>query len=182
PEWLIDMFNTYLDLNIAMFEEQWQKGYKFDTINWPDDLGFKMHQFMSVDKFREVLKPVMKRAVDWAHAHGIYARLHSCGQVMPLVPEFVDIGIDCLNPLEIKAGMDPLKLKQEFGDRMVFHGGLNAAVMHEFDKYADEMKKYVPILMQNGGYILSSDHSIPDAVSLETYKRIVALAKEVGKY
>jgi len=182
PDWLSDMFNTYLDLNIAIFEEQWQRGYTFDVLNWPDDLGFKAHPFISVQQYRDLLKPVMKRAVDWAHAHGIYARLHSCGQVMPLVPEFVDIGIDCLNPLEIKAGMDPIALKKQFGDKLVFHGGLNAAVMHEFDKYAEEMKKYVPILKQNGGYILSSDHSVPDAVSLETYKKIVALAKEIGKY
>jgi len=129
-----------------------------------------------------LLKPVMKRAVDWAHSKGIYARLHSCGNVMPLVPEFVDIGIDCLNPMEVKAGMDPLAIKKQFGDKLVLHGGLNAAVWENFDLFAAEMRKYIPVLKQNGGYICSSDHSIPDAVSLDTYKKTVALAKELGKY
>jgi uroporphyrinogen decarboxylase len=182
PEWCVDMFNTFLDLDIAIFEMQWDAGYTFDVVNWPDDLGFKMHQFMSVDMYRELIKPVMKRAVDWAHSKGIYARLHSCGNVMPFVPEFVDVGIDCLNPMEVKAGMDPLAIKKQFGDKLVLHGGLNAAVWHDFDVFAAEMRKYIPVLKQNGGYICSSDHSVPDAVSLDTYKKTVALAKELGKY
>ncbi len=182
PEWCVDMFNTFLDLNIAVFDMMWEAGYTFDAINWPDDLGFKHHQFMSADMYRELLKPVMKRAVDWAHSKGIYARLHSCGNVMPFVPDFVEIGIDCLNPLEVKAGMDPLALKKQYGDKLVLHGGLNAAIWHEFDKFEAEMRRLIPVLKQNGGYICSSDHSVPSAVSLETFRRTVELAKKLGSY
>jgi uroporphyrinogen decarboxylase len=78
--------------------------------------------------------------------------------------------------------MDPLALKQKFGDKLVLHGGLNAAIWENFDLFSAEMRKYIPVLKQNGGYICSSDHSVPDAVSLETYKKTVALAKELGKY
>lgn len=182
PEWCVDMFNTYLDLDIAIFEMFYQEGFKLDAINWPDDLGFKDHQFMSVPMYRELLKPVMKRAVDWAHSKGIYTRLHSCGNVMPFVPDFVDIGIDCLNPLEVKAGMDPLALKKQFGDKLTLNGGLNAAVWADFDKFAGEMRRLIPELKKGGGYIFSSDHSVPSDVSLETFRKTVELAKQLGSY
>jgi len=182
PQWCMDMFNTELDLNIQLFDMVLDEGYKPDVITWPDDLGFKDHQFMSLDMYRNLLKPVMKRAVDWAHSKGMYTRLHSCGNVMPFVPEFVEIGIDALNPMEVKAGMDPIAIKKRFGDRLVLHGGMNAAVWHEFDKFSAEMKRLIPVLKENGGYIFSSDHSIPSAVSLETFRKTVELAKQLGSY
>lgn len=182
PDWCMDMFNTYLDLDIAIFEMVLAEGYTVDAISWPDDLGFKDHQFMSVSMYREMLKPVMKRAVDWAHSRGIYTRLHSCGNVMPFVPEFVEIGIDCLNPLEVKAGMDPLALKKRYGDTLALNGGLNAAVWDQFDKFEAEMRHLIPELKKGGGYIFSSDHSVPSSVSLETFRRTVELAKELGSY
>ena len=182
PDWCVDMFNANLDLDMAIFDMVLDAGYKFDAINWPDDLGFKGRQFMSMDMYRQLVKPVMKRAVDWAHSRGLYARLHSCGNVMPFVPEFVEIGIDCLNPLEIKAGMDPLALKKQYGDRLALNGGLNAAIWHNFDQFEAQMRHLVPELKKGGGYIFSSDHSVPPSVSLETFRRTVELAKELGSY
>ena len=182
PEWMIDMFNHELDLNIALFEMIWEEGYTFDSIGWPDDMGFKNNQFFSVDTYRDILKPVHKRAVDWAHAKGIKAHLHSCGDVRPLIPELLDIGIDALNPLEIKAGMDPIKLKQQYGDRLVLHGGINAVLYDDVDAITAEMERLVPILKKSGGYIFSSDHSVPSSVSLENFRHIVAQAKKLGAY
>ena len=73
--------------------------------------------------YRDLLKPVHKRAADGAHAKGLSVELHSCGDVRALVPDLVEIAIDVLNPLEVKAGMDPIALKQQYGDRLAFHGG-----------------------------------------------------------
>ncbi|HEO72019.1 MAG TPA: hypothetical protein ENN80_12205, partial [Candidatus Hydrogenedentes bacterium] len=94
PEWCWDMFNHYLDVGLAMLDMVWDAGYTFDAVCWPDDIGFKHNQFFSLDTYREVLKPVQKRAVDWAHAREIKVNLHSCGDVNPFVPEFIEIGID----------------------------------------------------------------------------------------
>ncbi len=182
PEWCADMFNAYLDLDIALFDMIWHAGYHFDTIRWPDDLGYKHNQFMSLGMFRELVKPTMRRACEWARAHGVSATLHSCGDVTPFVPEFIDIGIHCLNPLEVKAGMDPIALKREYGDRLAFHGGLNAAIWGDFEAFEAEMRRIVPAMKEGGGYIFSSDHSVPNNVSLETFRRTVELAKELGSY
>lgn len=182
PEWLIDMFNHELDLNLALFEMVWQEGYTFDSIGWPDDMGFKNNQFFSVDTYRSILKPVHKRAVEWAHAKGIKAHLHSCGDIRPLVPELLDIGIDALNPLEIKAGMDPLQLKQQYGRQLVLHGGINAVLYDDVDAITAEMERLIPRLKESGGYIFSSDHSVPSSVSLENFRQIVDKAKVLGTY
>ena len=182
PEWCVDMFNHYLDVDIALFERILAAGYSFDSVHWPDDMGYKNHQFFSLPMYRELLKPVQKRAVEWAHSHGMKAHLHSCGDVHPLIPDLIEIGIDALNPLEVKAGMNPVELKHLYGDKLVFHGGVNAVLWDQPEAIREEMKVVIPEMKKNGGYIFASDHSIPDAVSLEDFKGIIGLVKELGSY
>jgi uroporphyrinogen decarboxylase len=135
-----------------------------------------------VDTYRAHLKPIHARAADWAHAKGIPVHLHSCGNVAPLVEDFIDAGIDALNPLEVKAGMNPVALKQEYGDNLVLHGGINAVLWDDTEWIEAEMRKTVPAMKASGGYIFSSDHSVPSSVSLENFRHIVELAKELGSY
>jgi uroporphyrinogen decarboxylase len=182
PEWCIDMFNHFLDVNIALLDRVWDAGYTFDAVSWPDDMGYKQNQFFSLRTYRKLLKPVHKRAVDWAHARGVKVRLHSCGDVRPFVPELVEIGIDGLNPLEVKAGMDPIHLKHTYGDAMLFHGGINAVLWDDKEAIEAEMREVIPVLKERGGYIFSSDHSVPSSVSLDNFRYIVELAKELGSY
>jgi uroporphyrinogen decarboxylase len=160
----------------------WDAGYSFDSVLWFDDMGYKHNQFFSVRTYRNLLKPVHQRAVEWAHAKGIKAHLHSCGDVRPFVLELVDIGVDALNPLEVKAGMDAVALKRQFGDRLVLHGGINAVLYNDLSALEEEMRRVIPVVKENGGYIFSSDHSVPSSVSLADFRRIVELAKELGKY
>ena len=145
-------------------------------------MGYRNGPFFSVDTYKELLKPVQKRAIDWAHERGIVAHLHSCGNINLLVPELVDMGLDALNPLEVKAGMDPIQLKETYGDSLVLHGGLNAMLWDDIDEIESEMRRLMPVLKENGGYIFAEDHSIPDSVSLENYRRIVEVGKELGAY
>ncbi len=182
PEWCLDMFNHFLDVGLALLDRIWEEGYRFDAVGWPDDMGFKHNQFFSLDMYRRLLKPVQKRAVEWAHAKGVKARLHSCGDVNPFVPEFIEIGIDALNPLEVKAGMDPIALKRRYGKDLVLHGGINAVLWDDVDAITEEMRRVVPVLKESGGYIFSSDHSVPSSVSLENFRYITNLAKTLGSY
>lgn len=182
PEWLSDMFHTQLDTQLALLNMVWDKGYTFDSIFWPDDMGYKFHTFFSVNTYRALLKPVHKKAIDWAHAKGINAHLHSCGDINPLVPELIDIGLDALNPLEVKAGMDPVHLKQQFGDVLVLHGGINAVLYEDLPALEAEMRRVIPTLKAGGGYIFATDHSVPSNVSLDDFRRVIAVAKEVGAY
>jgi uroporphyrinogen decarboxylase len=182
PEWVMDMFEHLLETNLTLFDMMWEEGYRFDSVFWYDDMGYKHRTFFSLRTYREVLQKYHQRAIDWAHAKGIKAHLHSCGDIHTFVPELVDMGLDGLNPLEVKAGMDPMALKKEFGDRLLLHGGINAVLWDQPEAIIAEMEKVVPVLKQNGGYVFSSDHSVPSAVSLEDFRRIIDKAKELGAY
>jgi uroporphyrinogen decarboxylase len=182
PEWIVDMWRTELETDLALLDMVWDAGYTFDSIFWYDDMGYKQNQFFSMRMYRSLLKPFHQRAIEWAHAKGIKAHLHSCGDVRPFVPELVNMGLDGLNPLEVKAGMDPLLLKQQFGQNLVLHGGVNAVLWDQPEVIRAEMERVIPVMKENGGYIFSSDHSVPSSVSLEDFRRIVELAKQLGRY
>lgn len=182
PEWCSDMFNHFLDVNISLMDQVWEAGFTFDAVSWPDDMGYKHNQFFSLRTYRQLIKPVHQRAVEWAHAKGVKVRLHSCGDVNPFIPEFIDIGIDALNPLEVKAGMDPCAIKGAYGDHLVLHGGINAVYWDDKEKIEAEMRRVIPIVKENGGYIFSSDHSVPSSVSLDNFRTIINLAKTLGRY
>jgi uroporphyrinogen decarboxylase len=182
PSWLMDIFEWELETNLALFDMVWDAGYHFDSFFWCDDMGYKHNQFFSLKTYRRLLKPFHQRAIDWAHSKGIKAHLHSCGDVHPFVPELVSMGLDALNPLEVKAGMDPIALKREFGKDLVFHGGINAVLWDHPELIKEEMRRVVPVMKESGGYIFSSDHSVPSSVSLEDFRRITSLAKELGTF
>lgn len=182
PELVRDIWGHFLELSIAMMDRVWERGFEVDEIHWPDDLGYKHSQFFSLSMYRDLLKPFQQRAIDWAHRRGVKVRLHSCGDVSPFVADWVEMGVDALNPLEVKAGMDPAGLKERYGDRLVLHGGINAVLWDRPDDIAAEMERVLPVLKEGGGYIFASDHSVPDSVSLADFTRIVELYRRLGRY
>lgn len=182
PQWCYEMLDYSIDLNLRLLDKLWDDGYEFDAVFWCDDMGYKGTTFFSINTYREIIKPIHMKAINWAHSKGIQAHLHSCGNVMAFVSEFVNMGIDALNPLEIKAGMDPVKIKNEYGNKLLLHGGINSMLWTDIGAVEDEIKVLLPIVKQKGGYIFSSDHSVPNNVSLENFKRITTLAKELGRY
>ena len=182
PAWIRDMIETELETDLALWDMVWDAGYHFDSVFWYDDMGYKGHQFFSMRTYRNILKPYHQRAIDWAHKRGIKAHLHSCGDVRPFVPELISMGLDALNPLEVKAGMNPIELKREYGKDLVLHGGINAVLWDQPEAIREEMQRVVPVVKESGGYIFSSDHSVPSTVSLEDFRRITDLAKELGAY
>lgn len=182
PEWCVDMFNHELDVNLKLLDMVWEKGYRFHAVKWYDDMGYKKNQFFSVNTYRELLKPMHARAIKWAKDRGVKAYLHSCGCITPFVPELIDIGLDMLNPLEVKAGIDPVEMKKKYGDRLAFHGGINATLWADLDKMEAEMEKVVPAMKEKGGYVFGSDHSIPSNVGRRDLERILKKAIELGSY
>jgi uroporphyrinogen decarboxylase len=182
PEWIMDIFDTYLNTSLDLCQRILDKGYDFDGIFWWDDMGYKGSPFFSNDMYRELLQPFHKRAVDWAHERGLVTELHSCGYIEPLLPAVLETGVDMLNPLEVKAGMDPAALKAKYGDKLAFHGGINAQYWDNIELVKAEMERIIPIVKEGGGYVFASDHSIPNSVSFENMKEIARLAHELGKY
>ena len=182
PEWIKDMFGHYLDVQLALYDKLLAKGYVFDGVHWADDMGYKNATFFSPEMYRELLKPFHKKACDWAHERGMFVELHSCGYVEPFIPDLIEIGVDCLNPIEVKAGMDPARIKRIYGDRLALRGGINAVLWPDKEAVLAELERLIPVLKENGGYFFSSDHSIPNSVSFDNFKAISERIRELGKY
>lgn len=182
PEWCVDMWTTQQELSLSLLDAVWDAGYRFDGLKWPDDMGYKYSQFFSVDTYRELLKPIHRRAIEWAHEKGIRALLHSCGEISPFVEDLVGMGLDGLNPLEVKAGVDPKAIKQAHGSDLLLHGGFNALLWYDLEELEATIRRDLPTLMESGGYIFGSDHSTPSNVGVDDFQRIVSLVKELGTY
>lgn len=181
PEWVKDMIDTMCDLNLALLQMAWDRGYRFDCLRWPDDLAYVNGPFFSPSVYRSVVQPAHRRACDFAHERGAYAMLHTDGNIWPLLPDLLDAGIDGLNPLEQKAGMDVARLKAEVGDRLVLEGGIDVRLMSDPERIEEEIRSTLSVAKVGGGYCYHSDHSVPSDVSFADYCRVIALVRHYGR-
>jgi uroporphyrinogen decarboxylase len=171
PEWVKDMVMTYADLVIRHLEIMFAEEGLPDAMFFYEDMGFKGKPFMSPAMYRELIQPGHKKLFDYSHDHGLKAIVHSCGFVEPLVPGLVEAGMDCLQAMEVKAGMDMPRIAKQFGDRIAFFGNIDIRILatNDFKAIDEELnRKILPILEMDGGYILHSDHSIPPEVEHDT--------------
>jgi uroporphyrinogen decarboxylase len=184
PDWVKDMVDTYARVTIELQEILFsEEGYP-DGIWYYEDMGYKQHPFMSPRMYREIILPGHVRTVQWAKGKGMPVIMHSCGYVEPLVPGMIEAGVDCLQVIEVKAGMDLLKLYREFGERLSFMGGIDVRVLYNNDKREidAELEEKIPIVKGRYGYCLHSDHSIPSNVTHETYQYFIEKSLELGRY
>ena len=79
--------------------------------------------------YRELLFPAHQMAFQFFRSRGLPVILHSCGRTSGLVPQLIEAGLSCLQPLEVKAGMDLIQLKKDYGDRLAFMGGIDVRKM-----------------------------------------------------
>jgi len=184
PAWVRDMFDTVAELAIAACEEMLARGFEFDGAFMFDDMGYRNATLFSPAAYREMEFPSQKRLCDFFKSKGLPILLHSCGNVKALVPMLIEAGWTCLQPLEVKAGMDLIELKRDFGDALAFMGGIDVRAMADPDPSAieREISTKIPVAKQGGGYIYHSDHSVPSNVSFEQYCRVIELVHHYGRY
>jgi uroporphyrinogen decarboxylase len=183
-DWIRDMVDVYSRTAVELLEIIFAEEGLPDGLWVWDDLGFKHRPFMSPGMYRELIFPGHKRLFDYAHSRGLPVILHCDGLVESLIPHLIEAGVDCLQPLEVKAGMDAVKIKKQFGDRLSFIGGMDARVLlsNDIDKVRHELETKVPAMMAGSGYVLQVDHSVPEGVAYETYKFFVETGLKLGTY
>jgi len=182
PEWCRDVMSYCAHMAVHFSEMLIERGYDFDAITIPDDLGYRNGLLFSPATFDATVREGHEILCDFARRHGKTRWLHSCGNIMALMPRLVEIGWNVLNPLEIKAGMDPLRLKEEHGEVLTLEGGIDVRTMTDPAAMEEEVASKIPALKQGGGYIYHSDHSVPDDVSFENYCHLIELVKQYGAY
>jgi uroporphyrinogen decarboxylase len=183
PDWVREMYEYDAEMIVGIGKLYLEEGLDFDGAWLWDDLGYKNGPLFSPRAYREQLMASHKRVCDFCHEQGWPAILHSCGNVTALVPELIEAGFDCLQALEVKAGMDLAQLVREYGRDLCFMGGVDVRTFFADDvgEMEREIKTKLEIGMSNPhGYVFHSDHSIPPQVSFERYTHVVELVKEWG--
>ncbi len=184
PDWVKDMVNTFTDLTIRHLEVMFSEAGQPDGMFFYEDMGFKNKPFMSPAMYKDILQPGHKKLFDFSHDMGCKVIVHSCGYVEPLVPGLVEAGMDCLQAMEVKAGMDMPTLYRRFGNKIAFFGGIDVRTLISND-YAliDEelQKKITPVIKGGGGYILHTDHSEPPEIEYETMRHFIDRGREIAR-
>jgi uroporphyrinogen decarboxylase len=164
-------------------------GDYIQVIIMADDYGQQQGPQISTPMFREYFKPCMTRICELVHERCPHLKvlLHSCGSIVPLIPEFIEAGIDALNPVQITADhMDPVVLKREFGRHIAFWGGgvgTQTTLAHgSAEDVREEVKRTLAIFKPGGGYVFTPDHNIQEHISPEKILAVYETAQEFGRY
>jgi len=163
-------------------------GDRVDILQFNDDLGTQDAPFLSVPMFRELVMPYYKRGLDWVHQNtGMKVFMHNDGAIADLIPSLIEMGVDILNPVQTTAkGMDPARLKQEFGDRLVFWGAAcdcqGTLAFGTPEEVSREVKESVRVLAPGGGYVLAPVHNIQAGVPPENVIALFDTAISAGVY
>lgn len=146
------------------------------------DFGTQNQTFISSRMFRELFKPYYRKVNDWIHANTPWKTFyHSCGSVYDFIPDFIDMGADILNPVQCSAGgMEPRRLKKEFGNDIVFWGGgVNTQSTLPFGTPGDvyrEVTERCEIFSRDGGFVFAAIHNIvgnvPEANLLAMFRAL----------
>ena len=136
-----------------------------DVVSFMDDLGTQTGPMLRPELYRNLVKPHHARFVETLHAHTrAPVLMHSDGAIRDLLGDLIDVGVQAINPVQVSAaGMEPARLKQEFGAHLAFWGGIDT---HHLlprgtpDDVADEVRLRISDLGRGGGYVLASVHHI----------------------
>ncbi|WP_312641309.1 uroporphyrinogen decarboxylase family protein [Hydrogenoanaerobacterium sp.] len=137
------------------------------------DFGTQNGAFYSNETFRELYKPYYKRINDWVHKNTEWKTFyHTCGSVVDYLDDFVDMGMDILNPVQLSAkDMDACMLKEKYGDKLTFWGGgVDTQATLPFgtpDQVYKQVLERLDILSKNGGYVFSAIHNIVAKTPIE---------------
>jgi uroporphyrinogen decarboxylase len=148
-------------------------GMGVDILWCGDDFGSQQGMIMDPDTWRKVFKPRIRYMFEEFRnvRSDIKIAWHSCGSILPIIPDFIELGLDILNPIQPLAhGMDPLYLKKTFGKDLVFFGGIDVQHLLPYEtpeKIQQEVRRRIEILGKNGGFIMAPAHNIQPDTPIE---------------
>ena len=156
-------------------------GEKYDMVYTYDDIAAQNSLLISKDMWREFLRPYHVKLNKVIHEFGKTVMYHSCGAVYDVIPLLMELPIDVLNPIQPTAkGMDFEKIKENFGDKLCFHGGIDIQRLLPFGSSEDveaAVRNAIAVLGKGGGYILTSAHYIQADTSVKNILTMFETAK-----
>lgn len=148
---------------------------RVDIIRPHDDYGTQISLLFSVDMWNEFFRENTRKLTELCHKYGAFYQQHSCGAVAPLIPGFIECGVDVLEPLQKVTGLEPERLQKDFGGRITFHGGVDTQGVLPFgtpEEVKAETEHIIRTLGQNGGYILMASQAFEGDVPIENIEAV----------
>lgn len=188
-EFVTALLDILLDIEMRLARNVLEVvGDYIQVVRVSDDLGTEQGPIISPHLYRELIKPRQKKLYQFIKSNTrAKLLLHSCGSVYQLIPDFIEIGVDALNPVQVSArDMDTRKLKKEFGDKITFWGGgcdtQKVLPLGTVEDIKNEVKKRIRDLAPGGGFIFTPVHNIQYDVSPEKICALYDTAIEMGWY
>jgi hypothetical protein len=187
PEYIKDIFTYQTEVALQNAARYWEAvGSRVEAVVVSGtDFGTQRGEFISPDLFRELYKPFYQRINGWIHQHTTWKTFfHCCGSIVRLLDDFVDCGVDILNPVQCSAaGMDPGFLKERYGEKLVFWGGgVNTQATLPFgtpEEVRKEVLERLLVFAPGGGYVFNTIHNIQQSTPVEN---ILAMIEAVRNY
>ena len=189
PQAAQDMMGRYVDATIEKIR-LFHEAVGPYCLAWgigSDDSGTQQAELVSPELYAEAVAPHYKRLCEWVHAHTDWKTyLHSCGSVYHYIPQWIDAGVDILNPVQISAAnMEPERLMRDFGKRIVFWGGgcdtQRVLPLGTPEEIREHVRRNIQIFDgPNGGYVFNQVHNIQQTVPVENVEAMFAAAYELG--
>ncbi|RPH97545.1 MAG: hypothetical protein EHM72_13495, partial [Calditrichaeota bacterium] len=158
-----------------------------DVIWCGDDFGGQNGMIMSPELWREIFKPRIRTIFEAFRRENPNVKIawHSCGSILPIIPDFIEIGLDILNPLQpLARDMDPLFLKRKFGRDLIFFGGIDVQELLPYghpQQIKDQVRHCIKVLGENGGYIVAPAHNIQNDTPVENVLAMFEAVKSFGR-
>jgi uroporphyrinogen decarboxylase len=184
-DFITALYDRLLELQKQYFRNYLREvGQYVQVVGYAEDLGMQDRPQMSPQTYREVIKPYHQAIFSFIHEHtDAKIFLHCCGSIYPLIDDLIDAGVDILNPVQTRAkDMEPGKLKEAFGDRLIFWGAFDEQELlpqgtpAEIDR---EVEKLMRVLGADGGYVFAASHNVQEDTPPHN---VVAMYQAARKY
>jgi hypothetical protein len=187
PSYIKELFEMQTEIALRNLETIKQAaGERIQVINISGtDFGSQNGEIISPDQYREFYKPYHKKMNDWVHDNTNWrTHYHCCGSILHLLDDFVECGVDVLNPVQCSAcGMDPQTLKDKYGDTLVFWGGgVDTQKTLPFgtpEEVREQVKSRLEIFSSGGGFVFNTIHNI---VAKTPVENLIAMFEELAKF
>jgi uroporphyrinogen-III decarboxylase len=170
PELVHDILNTIAETAVQVFERI-TAVVPVDMLSVHEDMAGKSGPLAGPRQVREFIAPYYRRPWDLLAERG--ARLFdqdSDGNMEAVIPAFLEAGVNCMHPIEPAAGMDIVRIREQYGTRLAFYGGLDKHVIRRSkEEIVAELEYKIPPMVASGGCVLALDHRIPNGTPLENY-------------
>ena len=180
PEAVHTLLRRIADFDIGILKQYIELGV--EAVRCQDDYGGQASLLMSPRMWRKLIKPELARIYKAAKEAGLILFHHSCGNVMEIVPDLIEIGVDVLDSVQPNTN-DRAKLKELYGNRLSFMGGMDthyALSQGTAEEIEEEVKRSLRLLGDGGGYILGPDNLIP--IPERRYRAYLAAGERYGRY